>query len=359
MYETFYNLKERPFDLTPDPRFIYFTERHCEALANLVYGVRQRKGFLALSGEAGTGKTTLVNALLDTLERAGVLSAFVFNPLLSKKEFFKYLLADLNLKCDVPDKSEALMRLNALLLERYKQRQVTVLIIDEAHNLSAEILEEVRLLTNFETTSEKLLQIVLVGQPELDQKLNSPNLRQLRQRINIRCSLAPLTFSETGEYVRTRMEIAGLPNQQVFSQSCIDEIFRYSGGVPRVINTICDNAMLIGFASDSKTISPEIIHEVVRDLGLSNGRRLQSRTQPSSAKPPHATSEPAPDKSNAAKIDDFGESLCASHAAQQGPMTPKNKTGNSSNGQGDSESMALFMQFVGTLRDRANQTKKA
>jgi general secretion pathway protein A len=357
MYEAFFNLKERPFDLTPDPRFIYFTERHCEALANLVYGVQQRKGFLALSGEAGTGKTTLVNALLDTFERAGVLSAFVFNPLLSKKEFFKYLLADLNLKCDVPDKSEALMRLNALLLERYKQRQVTVLIIDEAHNLSAEILEEVRLLTNFETTSEKLLQIVLVGQPELDQKLNSPNLRQLRQRINIRCSLAPLTFSETGEYVRTRMEIAGLPNQRVFSQSCIDEIFRYSGGVPRVINTLCDNAMLIGFASNSKTISLEIIHEVVSDLGLSNGHRLQLRTQPRSAEPNHPTGRTGPNGANTIKRDGPNQNQEGSHSTQQGTVAPKDNTDQS--GDSQSESLALFMQFVGTLRDRANQTKKA
>ena len=178
MYEKFYGIKEKPFNLTPDPRFIYFTEKHCEALANLVYGIRERKGFLVLSGEVGTGKSTLVSALLNTLERTGVLSAFIFNPILSSTEFFEYLLADLNLKCDAQSKSQSLIKLNSLLLERYRSGQITVLIVDEAQNLSAEILEEIRLLTNLETATEKLLQIVLVGQPELSLKLNSPELRQ-------------------------------------------------------------------------------------------------------------------------------------------------------------------------------------
>ena len=194
MYEQFYSLRERPFNLTPDPRFIYFTEKHCEALANLVYGIRERKGFIVLSGEVGTGKTTLISALLDTLERTGILSAFIFNPVLSTPEFFEYLLADLNLKCDTRSKSQVLIKLNSLLLERYRTGQATVLIVDEAQNLSTELLEEIRLLTNLETASEKLLQIVLVGQPELSLKLNSPELRQLKQRVSLRCNLDPLTL---------------------------------------------------------------------------------------------------------------------------------------------------------------------
>ena len=218
MYEQFYNLRERPFNLTPDPRFIYFTEKHCEALANLVYGIRERKGFIVLSGEVGTGKTTLISALLDTLERTGILSAFVFNPVLSTAEFFEYLLADLNLKCDTKSKSQVLIKLNSLLLERYRTGQATVLIIDEAQNLSTELLEEIRLLTNLETASEKLLQIVLVGQPELSLKLNSPELRQLKQRVSLRCNLDPLTLFETKEYIRTRLEIAGQPESTDLSR---------------------------------------------------------------------------------------------------------------------------------------------
>ncbi|HVN81541.1 MAG TPA: AAA family ATPase [Terriglobia bacterium] len=268
MYESFFHLKEKPFNLTPDPRFIYFTEKHCEALANLVYGIRERKGFIVLTGEVGTGKTTLVNALLDTLGRTGVLSAFIFNPVLSSNEFFEYLLTDLNLKFDYRSKSQALIKLNSLLLERYRAGQVTVLVVDEAQNLSAEVLEEVRLLTNLETATEKLLQIVLVGQPELTMKLNSPDLRQLKQRIGLRCSLEPLTPLECKEYIRTRMEIAGLPNQQVFLEPTIAEVYRYSAGIPRLINAICDNALVNGYASDSSTISAQVIQEVCNDLEL-------------------------------------------------------------------------------------------
>ena len=270
MYEGFYNLKEKPFNLSPDPRFIYFTERHCEALANLVYGIRERKGFMVLSGEVGTGKTTLVNALLDTLDRSGVLTAFVFNPILTSPEFFEYLLTDLNLKADPRSKSQALIKLNSLLLERYRLGQATVLIIDEAQNLSSEILEEIRLLTNLETATEKLLQIVLVGQPELSLKLNSPELRQLKQRISLRCNLDPLTLYETKEYIKTRLEIAGLSDQQIFADNVVAEIYRCSGGIPRLVNTICDNALLTGYACDAPSIEVEIIREVAEDLELAD-----------------------------------------------------------------------------------------
>jgi type II secretory pathway predicted ATPase ExeA len=230
------------------------TANHQEALAGLVYSVCTRPGLTVLTGEAGTGKTTLLYALLDLLEKVGILSAFIFNPILSRNEFFECLLGEFNLKCDFASKVQALTKLNALLLERYRQGRITVLIIDEAQNLSDEILEEIRLLTNLETSTEKLLQIILVGQPELSSRLDSPRLRQLKQRISLRCSLEPLTLSETAEYIRTRLRIAGLANQAIFSDSCIAEIYRCSGGIPRLVNTICDNALATGFASDLKII---------------------------------------------------------------------------------------------------------
>lgn len=329
MYESFYQLKEKPFNLSPDPRFIYFTERHCEALANLVYGIRERKGFLVLSGEVGTGKTTLVNALLDTLDRTGILSAFVFNPILTSSEFFEYLMADLNLRADVRSKSQVLMKLNSLLLERYRSGQITVLIVDEAQNLSSEILEEIRLLTNLETATEKLLQIVLVGQPELSLKLNSPELRQLKQRISLRCSLDPLTLSETREYIRTRMEIAGVPNQQIFSDSTITEIFHCSGGIPRLVNTICDNALLNGYACDTKAIGVDIIHEVAEDLELSETYRRPPRKTRTTGNP-RSFLEPLPE------IDHLDPQV------------------NGKSNSNESESFDLFVQFVDKLRDRSS-----
>jgi len=268
MYETFYDLEAKPFSLSPDPRFIYFTKGHCEALSNLVYAIRERKGFLALCAEVGTGKTTLVHALLDLLDKVGVSSAFINRPMLSRSEFFECLLTAFNLKADFASKVEVLNQVNALLLERYSLGRLTVLIIDEAQNLSDEVLEEIRLLSNLETSTEKLLQVILVGQPELSARLDLPHMRQLKQRISLRCSLEPLTLSDTAEYIRTRLQIAGLPNQEIFSDSCIVEIFRSSGGIPRLINTICDNALVTGFASDLKTISVEIIDEVAEDLQL-------------------------------------------------------------------------------------------
>jgi general secretion pathway protein A len=329
MYEPYYHLKERAFNLTPDPRFLYFTERHCEALANLVYGIRERKGFLVLSGEVGTGKTTLINALLDTLERANVLSALIFNPILSVSEFFEYLMNEFNLKAPGRSKSQILVTLNSLLLERYRMGQVTVLIVDEAQNLSSELLEEIRLLTNLETATEKLLQILLVGQPELSLKLNSPNLRQLKQRINLRCSLDPLSMFETKEYINTRLEIAGLPNQQLFPDATIAEIFRSSGGIPRLINTICDNALLTGYACDAKTVGIDIIHEVCEDLEIVNGHHMARRSS--------LTAEHEPAQNSLVK------ELTSSKTKESPPLETRPNP----------DSFDLFEQFVDKLRERS------
>jgi general secretion pathway protein A len=327
MYEAYYGLREKPFNLTPDPKFIYFTEKHCESLANLVYGIRERKGFLVLSGEVGTGKTTLVNALLDTLDRTGVLSAFVFNPMLTCTEFFEYLLADLNLKADARSKSQVLMKLNSLLLERYRTGQITVLIVDEAQNLSAELLEEIRLLTNLETATEKLLQIILVGQPELSLKLNSPELRQLKQRVGLRCTLDPLSLYETKEYIKTRLEIAGLPNQTIFPDATISEVYRCSTGIPRLINSICDNALITGYACDSLTIGVEIIQEAANDLELSGGGR--SLVRPMRLEPSPAT-------------DDNGLN---GRRQRDDSMLQERKAGR------DLESFDMFVKFVDKLKD--------
>jgi general secretion pathway protein A len=237
-------------------------------------------------------------------------------------------MADLNLKADVRSKSQVLIKLNSLLLERYRAGQITVLIIDEAQNLSGELLEEIRLLTNLETATEKLLQIVLVGQPELSLKLNSPELRQLKQRISLRCSLDPLTLSETKEYIRTRMEIAGVPNQQVFSDSTITEIFHCSGGIPRLVNTICDNALLNGYACDTKSISVDIVREVAEDLELSEAQRYPLR-------------KPRPSGNRRG----FGDPV-----PEDNDLLPRNNGMPDSN---ESESFDLFVQFVDKLRDRS------
>jgi general secretion pathway protein A len=335
MYENFYNLKERAFNLTPDPRFLYFTEKHCEALANLVYGIRERKGFLVLSGETGTGKTTLINALLDTLDRANVLSAFMFNPILTVPEFFECLLNDFSLKADGRSKSQVLMRLNSFLLERYRIGQVTVLVVDEAQNLSSELLEEIRLLTNLETATEKLMQIVLVGQPELSLKLNSPNLRQLKQRISLRCKLEPLTLFETKEYINTRLEIAGLPGQEIFPDGTITEIFRRSGGIPRLINTICDNTMLSGYASDAKVITTDLVNEVCEDLEFPDGHRPLER-----------------------RVDLASRGEFVGHNPANQPESQENGTSRKP-GHIEAESFDLFVQFVDKLRDLGKQRERS
>jgi type II secretory pathway predicted ATPase ExeA len=258
------------------------------------------------------------------------LSAFIFNPILTNSEFFEYLLADFNIKGDGRSKSQALIKLNSLLLERYRLGQITVLIVDEAQNLSPEILEEIRLLTNLETATEKLLQIVLVGQPELSLKLNSPELRQLKQRISLRCTLDPLTLSETKEYIKTRLEIAGLPDQQIFADTCIAQIYRSSGGIPRLINTICDNALLTGYACDLETISVDIILEVAEDLELTDGYRHSNRG---------TTRSPRHGGSSAHENDHRnGENPSESSVLDKGRY--------------DSESFDLFVQFVDKLRDR-------
>jgi type II secretory pathway predicted ATPase ExeA len=249
VYKTFYNLRLNPFEITPDPSFLFSTSRHNEALASLYYGVRARKGFVVLTGEVGTGKTMLVRCVLELLRRTGVAFAYVFNPSLSALEFIRYIAGDFGLPVAGKAKDELILALSAFLVDRHQRKLATLLVVDEAHHLSPELLEEVRLLTNLETTQQKLLQIVLAGQPELDEMLDSFELRQIKQRIALRCHLEPLNLEETRGYIQRRLQIAGVPPDiMIFSEPATNAIFRHSNGFPRLINTICENALLSGYA---------------------------------------------------------------------------------------------------------------
>lgn len=269
MYKSFYNLQRNPFEITPDPSFLFPTTRHNEALASLYYGVTAHRGFVVLTGEVGTGKTLILHSLLGLLQRRDVAFALIFNPTLSPLEFMRYLARDFGLPVGDKAKDELIHMLNGFLLQRHQKGLTTILVVDEAHHLSPEILEEIRLLTNLETSQQKLLQIVLAGQPELDLKLDSHELRQLKQRIALRCHLDPLSLNETREYIGRRLRIAGATGVvQIFSGPAIEAVFRHSRGIPRLVNTICDNALLAGYAKHAATITSEIIDDVARDLRL-------------------------------------------------------------------------------------------
>jgi len=268
MYRAFFGLKENPFNLSPDPYFLYRSMQHEEALANLIYGVQSRKGFIVLTGEVGTGKTTILECLRDFLAAQQITFAFLFNSRLSVEQFFQMIAYDLDLRCNRESKVEVLFALNHLLIQRANQGRTSVLIVDESHNLDWEVLEEIRLLGNLENRRGKLLQIILAGQPELDRKLDAPDFRQLKQRIALRCSLQPFHESETAEYIHTRLSRAGLEFQTVFPPELLSEIHFRTRGIPRVINAVCDNLLLTAFAMESKVASVEMLDEVCADMRL-------------------------------------------------------------------------------------------
>jgi general secretion pathway protein A len=269
MYKGFYHLTRNPFEITPDPSFLFATRKHNEALASLYYGVRRRKGFVVLTGEVGTGKTLLVRCLLTLLNQVRVSYAYVFNPLLSPKEFLEYIAGDFGLPATGKTKGELLLSLGTYLIGRHQKNLTTVLVVDEAHYLSTELLEEIRLLTNLETPEAKLLQILLVGQPELDEKLDSTDLRQLKQRIALRSHLHPLSLDETAGYMYRRLQIAGHPTPaELLPMETIVEVHQQSRGYPRLINTLCENALICGYASQSQIITPEMIAEIAADFRL-------------------------------------------------------------------------------------------
>lgn len=268
MYKKFFGLKENPFNVNPDPRYLFLTPHTQEALACLTYGIETRKGFILLTGEVGTGKTTLINKLLEWLHKERVFTAFVFNPRLSVSQFFDFMMADFGIPCESHQKGQMLLKLNQWLLDRYQAGERAVLVVDEAQNLSPQMLEEIRLLTNLETSTEKLLQIVLAGQPELEQKLNQPELRQLRQRITLRAKTRQLTLEETQGYIQERMRIAGGENPDIFTPEAVEAVHRYARGIPRVTNLLCEHALVSSFVDQKNPIPAEIVEEVARDFDL-------------------------------------------------------------------------------------------
>lgn len=279
MYNAFFGFDENPFSLSPDPAFLYRSPQHEEALANLIYGVQSRKGFIVLTGEVGTGKTTMLECLRDYLEAQRVEFAFVFNSRITPEQFFELIAYDLDLPCNRSSKTEVLIALNDLLLQQAHVGRTTVLIIDEAHNLEWEVLEEVRMLGNLENRRGKLIQVILAGQPELDRKLDASNLRQLKQRIVLRCTLDPFTEEQTTEYIVSRLARAGMPDQNVFPPEVVSEIHLRSQGIPRVINAICDNLLLTAFALERKVTDLGMLDEVCKDMRLEwpGARRVRGR----------------------------------------------------------------------------------
>ncbi len=276
MYNAFFGITDNPFNLSPDPAFLYRSSQHEEALANLIYGVQSRKGFIVLTGEVGTGKTTMLECLREYLESQYIEFAFLFNSRINSQQFFEMIAYDLDLRCERTSKTEVLFALNNLLIQQMNEGRTTVLIVDEAHNLDWEVLEEIRLLGNLENRKGKLLQIVLAGQPEFDRKLDAPNLRQLKQRIVLRYNLKPFSLEETAEYIDSRLVKVGLVDQAVFPDALITEIHTRSRGIPRVINGICDNLLLTAFAMELKVCTQKMLDEVSDDMRLEwPGRRLR------------------------------------------------------------------------------------
>ncbi len=268
MYQAFFGLNSTPFNLSPDPSFLYRSPQHEEALASLVYGVQSRKGFIVLTGEVGTGKTTMLECLRDHLTSHKTPFAYIFNSRLTPDQFFQMIAYDFDLECARDSKTEVLFALNNLLIQRANVNQTTVLIVDEAQNLEWDVLEEIRLLGNLETRRGKMLQIVLAGQPELDRKLEESTYRQLKQRIALRCHLRPFTAAETAQYVASRLRRAGMAEQKVFPADVLLEIHRRTQGIPRLINSVCDNLLLTCFAMESRVANVDMLEEVSRDLRL-------------------------------------------------------------------------------------------
>lgn len=285
MYRQYYGLLRSPFEMTPDPAFLYLGEAHREGLATLVYGVRARKGFVLLTGEVGTGKTTLLHALLSQLDST-TTAAFLFNPRLEPLDFFRVLFDEYAIEERCTTKAEYLLALNRFLIDRLEKGQPTLLIVDEAQNLSPEMLEEIRLLSNLETPTSKLIQIMLVGQPELSEMLARSDLRQLRQRIVLRHHLRPFDEKETTAYVEERLRLAGYTGQGLFDRGALREIHGVTGGIPRLLNIVCDSALLLGYSREIPVIGKAQVREVAQDLALPGSTDAGTRPAESDGAPP-------------------------------------------------------------------------
>jgi type II secretory pathway predicted ATPase ExeA len=275
MFENFFGIREDPFSVNPDPHYLVQTENTQEALACLTYAIQRRKGFVLLTGEVGTGKTTLLNKLLEWLRGEQMATAFIFNPRLDASQFLEFAMADFGIDSDSRLKSRVLLRLNQWLLQRYRVGQTAVLIVDEAQNLSLEVLEEIRLLTNLETSTEKLLQIVLSGQPELEHMLKQPQLRQLLQRIMLRCKTYPLTLEQTRGYITERLRIAGANSRPIFTPQAMELIYQYSQGIPRLVNLLCEHALITSYAETQMSISASTIVAVAHEFELDTARPVE------------------------------------------------------------------------------------
>ena len=265
MYQDFYGLTEAPFDITPNPRYLFYSAKHREAFNHLLYGIRERKGFVQLTGEVGAGKTTLCRAAMEQLDQH-YTTALILNPVMSAEELMRAIGFEYGLPVSGLDKLTTLAVINNFLLHQVEQGKDTVLIIDEAQDLTDELLEQVRLLSNLETDNRKLLQIVLMGQPELRDRLNNPKLRQLRQRITVRFHLPPLSTEEMGQYIRHRLKTSGANGLPYFTKPALWRVQRYSGGIPRLINAVCDKALLAGFVRQTGKINFGIVGQAIREL---------------------------------------------------------------------------------------------
>lgn len=264
MYEKFYGLTEKPFNTTPDSKFFFPSAKHTEALSSLLYAITERRGFVVITGEIGAGKTTVTRTLLNKLDIATKV-ALITNTHLTPKELIVQILEELEIEYKPGGKQKLLSQLNAYLVRQLANDVNVVIIIDEAQNLAPKVLEEVRMLSNLETEKEKLVQIILIGQPQLKEKLNNPKLEQFKQRIALYYHLAPLSRQETDEYIRHRIKLAGAGQNEVFTSDAIDMLYSHSRGVPRIINLLCDSALLSGYIYDSRQITEKIIYEVVKE----------------------------------------------------------------------------------------------
>ena len=265
MYLDYYGLRESPFDITPNPRFLFFSPKHREAFNHLLYGIRESNGFVQLSGEVGAGKTTVCRAMLEQLGDR-YATALILNPVLNADQLVKAIAMEFGLDVHSLDRLESMAALNAFLLEQVEQQKEAVLIIDEAQDLTNELLEQVRLLSNLETDDRKLLQIVLMGQPELRDRLNDYNLRQLRQRITVRFHLRPLTRAEVGEYIHHRLQVSGANGTPCFSNAALWRIHHHSEGIPRLVNALCDKCLLAGFVQQRDRIDFRMVGRAIREL---------------------------------------------------------------------------------------------
>ena len=309
MYNEYFGFAEPPFSLTPDPRFSYTNALYQEAFATLRYGIEARKGFIVITGEAGTGKTTLLRRLMQSFGRH-VQTAYIYNTHLTLTELLRLILSELGLASCTDDRLEMVAQLNEYLIKQLKQRNIVTLLVDEAQELSIEMLEEIRLLSNLETDTQKLLQIVLMGQPELERKLDQPELRQLKQRVALRCRLDPLPANEVGEYIATRLKAVGYTRKDLFHASAVEKIAAHSRGIPRIINIICDNALLIAFAASKKIVSSSMIDEVDRDLRLNEQAPVTETASSARGASPKGTIE---------KIEGFRSTRAADRSGPRAP----------------------------------------